>query len=261
MNNILMALIATTVTWAVTALGSALVIFFKKPEERLLNCCLGFAAGVMIAASFWSLLQPAVEHAENVLKISPYFIVTTGFLLGALFMWFTDKTVKSLNQSNNFNISVNRKLFVLVSSITLHNIPQGFAVGIAFGALNENRSAEALMCAVTTAIGIAIQNFPEGAAISLPLRGSGFSRKNSFLIGQASAIVEPIFGVIGAVIVSTVSKILPFALSFAAGTMITVAVHELIPECQNNKSQNEYLSTVFIILGFSIMTLLDVMLG
>lgn len=259
------ALLATICTWALTALGAGVVLFFKAPKQSILNIMLGFSAGVMIAASFWSLLQPAIERADESLKVPSYIIVTIGFIFGAVFIWATDKMVLyAISKANTNNISTDtgiKRVVMLVLSITLHNIPEGLAVGVAFGLLKENFSSSALMGAISIALGIGLQNFPEGAAVSLPLRREGYSRKKSFFYGQLSAIVEPIAGVVGAVLVSTIETILPFALSFAAGAMILVAVHELIPECQQNKSEQPYIATMGIISGFATMMLLDVMLG
>ena len=256
-SNVWMALAATLGTWGVTALGAATVIFFKSPDKRAMNMMLGFASGVMIAASFWSLLQPAVERAEQSGALPAWAVVTLGFLAGALFLWGSDKVV---SHAQGAATGTHRTL-MLILSITLHNIPEGLAVGVAFGALQSGRSAEALMGAITIAIGIGLQNFPEGAAVSLPLRREKFSRKRSFFYGQASGMVEPIAGVLGAWLVVYVEAILPFALAFAAGAMILVAVHELIPECQQNKDAQPYLATAGIIAGFAAMMLLDVMLG
>ena len=261
-NVILNALIATFGTWFVTMLGAATVIFFKKPNQKILNLMLGFAAGVMIAASFWSLLQPAAEHAELYLNTPPWLITTIGFLCGAIFIWISDKVVRyTQNRTNEINYKFNR-IVMLILSITLHNIPEGLAVGVAFGALNgENFTLEGLMGAVTIAIGIGLQNFPEGAAVSLPLRREGYSRRKCFLLGQASGMVEPVAGLIGSLTVVYIQTLLPFALSFAAGAMILVAVHELIPECQSNNQAHPYFATMGIISGFAVMMLLDVMLG
>lgn len=262
-----MALLATLGTWFLTALGAAVVIFFKSPSKKLLNLMMGFAAGVMIAASFWSLLQPAIERAEASLSTPPWLVVTSGFLLGALFIWISDKIIGYARSKayDGEQIKTNDRLnriIMLVLSITLHNIPEGLAVGVAFGVLKETGfSPEALMGAVTIGIGIGLQNFPEGAAVSLPLRREGYSRRKSFLLGQASGMVEPIAGVLGALLVVHVVGILPYALAFAAGAMILVAVHELIPECQNDQKNNPYFSTMGIIIGFAVMMLLDVMLG
>lgn len=263
---VIMALIATLGTWLVTALGAATVVFFTSPNPKGLNIMLGFASGVMIAASFWSLLQPAIARAQTVSVLPAYLVATMGFLCGALFMWGSDKVV-TLAQGKA-NISAGKanerlhRIMMLVLSITLHNIPEGLAVGVAFGALkNGGYGAENLMGAVSVAVGIGLQNFPEGAAVSVPLRREGYSRKKSFLIGQASGMVEPLAGVLGALLVVYVETILPYALSFAAGAMILVAVHELIPECQRNQPAQSYLATMGIVLGFAVMMLLDVMLG
>ena len=265
-NYILMALLATLGTWFITALGAATVVFFSTPNPKILNLMLGFASGVMIAASFWSLLQPAIERAEAMDGLPAYLIATTGFLFGAGFMWASDKIVtyatgRANNSAGQKNEKLNR-IIMLVLSITLHNIPEGLAVGVAFGALaNQDSTPEALLGAVTVTLGIGLQNFPEGAAVSLPLRREGYSRKKSFFLGQSSGMVEPIAGVLGALLVVYVELILPYALAFAAGSMILVAVHELIPECQRNQKSQPYTATMGIVLGFAVMMLLDVMLG
>ena len=267
MNNVvILALFATLGTWFVTALGAATVIFFKKTNQKALNLMLGFAAGVMIAASFWSLLQPAIERAEIYLSVPSWLVVTLGFLSGAVFMWISDKVVsRARRRADSAQLKSNERtnrIIMLVLSITLHNIPEGLAVGVAFGALHSgNVSMEAIMGAVTIAVGIGLQNFPEGAAVSIPLRREGYSRGKSFLLGQASGMVEPIAGVIGALLVVYIQTLLPFALAFAAGAMILVAVHELIPECQQNQKVHPYFATMGIVLGFAVMMLLDVMLG
>lgn len=261
-DTAVMALMATVFTWFVSALGAAVVIFFKNPKQPHLNFLLGFAAGVMIAASFWSLLQPATELAAEQDSV-PWLVATTGFICGALFMWAADKAV-SLAQRQSGAVGTadsGKRRFLLILSITLHNIPEGLAVGVAFGALGSSYTPEALMGAVSIAVGIALQNFPEGAAVSLPLRRDGLSRGKSFLLGQASAMVEPLAGLAGAMLVIHVQRLLPLALSFAAGAMILVAVHELIPECQLERESSPYFATMGIIMGFSLMTLLDVALG
>lgn len=266
MNNIiLMALIATLATWFITALGAAAVIFFKSPDTRLLNLMLGFASGVMIAASFWSLLQPAIERASKREGLPPYLAVTLGFLCGAAFMWASDKIISFAGSRAGCAKDMGNERFsriiLLVLSITLHNIPEGLAVGVAFGALQDGYTPEGLMSALSIAIGIGLQNFPEGAAVSIPLRREGLSRRKSFFWGQASGFVEPLAGLSGALLVVYAEAVLPFALSFAAGAMILVAVHELIPECQQNRSTQPYSATMGIVLGFAVMMLLDVMLG
>lgn len=265
-NYVIMALAATLGTWFVTALGAATVVFFTSPNPKALNIMLGFASGVMIAASFWSLLQPAIERAEAAAQFPAYFVATIGFLCGAIFMWASDKIVTLARK--NADIAQGKtndrlhRIVMLMLSITLHNIPEGLAVGVAFGALQGGGySPENLMGAISVAVGIGLQNFPEGAAVSVPLRREGYSRRKSFFYGQASAMVEPIAGVIGALLVVYIEAILPYALSFAAGAMILVAVHELIPECQQNQKAQPYFATMGIVLGFAVMMLLDVMLG
>lgn len=271
-----MALIATLCTWLLTALGAMTVVFFTKTNQKLMNLILGFAAGVMIAASFWSLLQPAIERAESDLAVPAFLVATLGFLAGALFMWASDRIVTAAEGRLEAGIPCSaadragmtdrrerlRRITMLVLSITLHNVPEGLAVGVAFGALSSGTcTSEEIMGAITIAIGIGLQNFPEGAAVSLPLRREGYSRRRAFFIGQASALVEPVAGVIGALLVVSVRYILPYALAFAAGAMIVVAVHELIPECQRNREVHPYFATGGIVFGFALMMLLDVALG
>ncbi len=262
--TVILALLATLGTWAVTALGAATVIFFKYPSPKIMNFTLGFASGVMIAAAYWSLLAPAIEKAEAS-SLPPYAVVTLGFLCGAIFMWGTDKIICLVRRKESTENSLpsleNNRIFMSVFSITLHNIPEGLAVGVAFGALQHQMTPEGIMGAATLAVGIGLQNFPEGAAVSLPLRREGYSRKKSFFIGQFSGMVEPVAGVLGALLVVFAEAILPYALAFAAGAMILVAVHELIPECQSERTSHPYLSTMGIIFGFATMMLLDVMLG
>jgi ZIP family zinc transporter len=261
----MMALLATLGTWFVTALGAATVVFFKRPAASLLDRMLGFAAGVMIAASFWSLLQPAIERAETVCALPAWFAATAGFLCGALFMRLSDMVVCAVrgraSAPRTLSDARMNRVVLLALSVTLHNIPEGLAVGVAFGALQNVWSREALMGAVSVAVGIGLQNFPEGAAVSVPLRREGCSRRKSFLVGQASGLVEPVAGVVGALTVVHVEPILPWALSFAAGAMILVAVHELIPSCRENETAKPYAATTGIVLGFAVMMLLDVMLG
>ena len=262
MNHaVLSALIATCGTWLLTALGAAVVIFFRHPNRRLMNLMLGLSAGVMIAASFWSLLQPAIEQAKAYLSIPAWAVATGGFAAGALFMFASDKAVTyTRTRINAPDGSARSRVFLLVLSITLHNIPEGLAVGVAFGALAGGYTPEMLMGAVTIAVGIGLQNFPEGAAVSLPLRREGCTRRHSFLVGQASGMVEPVAGVIGALLVVSVRSILPFALAFAAGAMILVAVHELIPESRRDEDSDPYFPTMGTIAGFALMMLLDVAL-
>ena len=262
-NTVLQALIATLFTWFVTALGAGLVFFFKTINRKVLDGMLGFAAGVMIAASFWSLLAPAIEMAEES-SLPAWIPATAGFLMGGLFLYIADKIIPHLHlgfpmeEAEGIKTSWHRSI-LLVLAITLHNIPEGLAVGVAFGALASDLPSATMAGAVALAIGIGIQNFPEGAAVSVPLRREGFSRLKSFWYGQASGIVEPIAGVLGAVSVILIKPILPYALSFAAGAMIYVVVEELIPESQLEK--NTDIATIGAMLGFAVMMTLDVALG
>ena len=268
-HTVLLALIATMGTWFLTALGAMTVIFFKKTDRKVMNMILGFAAGVMIAASFWSLLAPAIDRAEANASLPAWLVATLGFLFGALFMWISDHVVSAAEYRLSCGRMVSahqksrlRRAVMLMLSITMHNIPEGLAVGVAFGALAAGDCPkEEIMGAVTIAVGIGLQNFPEGAAVSLPLREEGYSRRRAFFLGQASALVEPVAGVIGALLVVTIGRILPYALAFAAGAMIVVAVHELIPECQKDRDVHPYFSTGGIVVGFALMMLLDVALG
>lgn len=259
LSPILQAFIAAHFTWGITMLGAALVFFFKDVKKGVMDSLLGFSAGVMIAASFWSLLSPAIEISENLNMIS-WLIVAIGFLCGALFIFIGDKAYDLFSRSNNFksNNKIKRALMLIIS-ITLHNIPEGLVIGVAFGSIAYGIEGATLISAITLAIGIGLQNFPEGSAISLPLRREGFSRFKSFFFGQLSGIVEPISAVIGALLVLKVQILLPFLLSLAAGAMIYVVVSELVPESQNNKNNN--MPTIFTILGFVVMMILDIALG
>ena len=262
-NPILLALFATLFTWALTALGSAMVFFFKKINQKALNSMLGFAAGVMIAASFWSLLKPAIQMTEEQGGI-PWVPAVTGFLAGGAFLLLIDSILPHLHlgrkrsEAEGIKTSWKRSI-LLVLAITLHNIPEGLAVGVAFGALASNPEAGALAGAIALALGIGLQNFPEGAAVSVPLRREGFSRWKAFNYGQLSGAVEPIAAVLGAYLVLLMKPMLPYALSFAAGAMIFVVVEELIPESQSG-NETDY-STIGAMLGFATMMLLDVALG
>ncbi|MCF8374227.1 MAG: ZIP family metal transporter [Bacteroidales bacterium] len=262
-NPILLALGATLFTWGVTALGSGMVFFFKSINQKVLNSMLGFAAGVMIAASFWSLLMPAISMAEESGSIG-WVPAVIGFLSGGAFLLLVDKLLPhlhlglSMDKAEGIKTSWQRSV-LLVLAITLHNIPEGLAVGVAFGALANNPDTGMLAGAIALAIGIGLQNFPEGAAVSIPLRREGFSRLKAFNYGQLSGIVEPIAGVLGAYLVLVVTPLLPYALSFAAGAMIFVVVEELIPESQSGNETD--LSTIGAMLGFATMMFLDVALG
>jgi len=262
-HPVLQALIATLFTWFVTALGSAGVFFHKNVNRRLLDTMLGFAAGVMIAASFWSLLSPAIEMAENG-PVPSWVPATVGFLLGGGFLFLVDKVMPHLHlylplaKAEGIKTSWQRSI-LLVMAITLHNIPEGLAVGVAFGAVGSNLPGASLTGAIALAIGIGLQNFPEGLAVSMPLRREGLTRLKSFWYGQLSGIVEPVAGVIGAAFVLMAQPILPYALAFAAGAMIFVVVEELVPESQNG--ENTDVATTGTMLGFAVMMMLDVALG
>ncbi len=261
-NPVVQALLATLFTWFVTALGAATVFIFKTINKHVLNGMLGFAAGVMIAASFWSLLAPAIDMAEEAGMV-PWVPAVIGFLAGGGFLWLVDSVMPHLHigapEAEGVKTSWKRSV-LLVLAITLHNIPEGLAVGVAFGAISANIPTASFAGAAALAIGIGLQNFPEGAAVSVPLRREGLSRWKSFVYGQASGIVEPIAGVIGAAAVVYMKPILPYALAFAAGAMIYVVVEELIPEAQQEK-QHSNVGTVGAMIGFAIMMLLDVALG
>lgn len=263
LSPVMQALMATLFTWFVTALGAAMVFFFKEINKKVLNGMLGFAAGVMIAASFWSLLSPAIDLAESSGMI-PWVPAVIGFLGGGVFLYLVDQFLPHLHlglpTSEAEGVPTSwRRSVLLVSAITLHNIPEGLAVGVAFGAVAAGIPEASLAGAVALALGIGIQNFPEGAAVSVPLRREGLSRGKSFMYGQASGLVEPIAGVIGAAAVLLMRPILPYALSFAAGAMIYVVVEELIPEAQQDR--NTDIATIGAMLGFAVMMLLDVALG
>lgn len=257
------ALVATGFTWFLTALGAAAVFFFREINRKLLDGMLGFAAGVMIAASFWSLLNPAIEMAEAAGGV-PWVPATFGFLMGGAFLWLVDKILPHLHpglpteRAEGVHTGLQRSI-LLVLAITLHNIPEGLAVGVAFGAVAAGLPSATLAGAVALAIGIGIQNFPEGTAVSVPLRREGMSRLKAFWYGQLSATVEPVAGVIGAAAVLLMRPILPYALAFAAGAMIFVVVEELIPEAQ--QEQNTDMATTGAMLGFAVMMTLDVALG
>lgn len=260
------ALIGTIFTWGVTALGASLVFFFKKINKNVLNGMLGFAAGVMIAASFWSLLAPGIEMAEDLGQI-PWMTAAIGFLAGGLFLLAIDKLLPHLHmgvdKSHAEGIETNwQRSILLVLAITLHNIPEGLSVGVAFGAVAYGLPSASLAGAVALAIGIGLQNFPEGAAVSIPLRREGLSRTKAFLYGQASGLVEPISGVIGAAAVIAMRPLLPYALAFAAGAMIYVVVEELIPEAQHGEGFiKSDIATIGCMIGFAVMMILDVALG
>ena len=255
MNNtsfVLMALIATIFTWLITVIGSGIVYFFKKVNKNILDGMLSIAAGVMIAASYFSLLSPSIEMSIN-LGLNKIIAPTIGFICGGLLIFFMNKVFSKKYSDKK------KRCLMLVSSITLHNIPEGLAIGVAFGSIMYHLDGATIASAIALAIGIGIQNFPEGVAVSMPLRREGMSRLQSFVYGSLSAIVEPISGVLGALLVLKIRIILPFLLAFAAGAMIYVVVEELIPECETNK--NKGIISMCAILGFSVMMVLDVLLS
>jgi ZIP family zinc transporter len=263
-NPVMQAFVATLFTWGLTAAGAALVFLSRDINQKLLDSLLGFAAGVMIAASFWSLLAPGIEMAEQLGQI-PWLTAVIGFMSGGIAMRLTDKFLPhlhlGLSKDKQEGIKTSwRRSTLLVLAITLHNIPEGLAVGVAFGAVAANLPSATIGGAIALAIGIGIQNFPEGTAVSMPLRREGMSRRKSFFMGQASGMVEPVAGVAGAFFVLYMQSILPYALCFAAGAMIFVVVEELIPESQR-KLENIDLVTMATMIGFSIMMILDVALG
>lgn len=263
LHPVVQALLATLFTWGVTALGAATVFATRSPSKKLLDSMLGFAGGVMIAASFWSLLAPAIEMAEGG-SVPVWLPAVVGFLLGGIFLRGVDMVLPHLHiglreETTEGLKTTWRRSILLVLAITLHNFPEGLAVGVAFGAAAVGNSSATLAGAVALAIGIGLQNFPEGAAVSVPLRREGLSRFKSFWYGQLSAVVEPVAGVLGAAFVLIAQPILPYILSFAAGAMIFVVIEEVIPESQGGGHSN--LSSMTTMLGFAVMMLLDVALG
>jgi ZIP family zinc transporter len=263
LNPILQALAATTFTWFLTALGASLVFLMKNMSRKVLDGMLGFTGGVMIAASFWSLLAPSIEISEYQ-GLIPWLPPAIGFVTGALFLFSLDKFLPHLHinfkPSEKEGIETDwHRTTLLVLAITLHNIPEGLAVGVAFGAVAADLPGAEMGAAIALAIGIGIQNFPEGTAVAMPLRRQGVSRFKSFWYGQLSAIVEPVAGVIGAAAVLYAQPILPYALAFAAGAMIYVVIEEVIPESQRDKYTD--ISTLGFIFGFTVMMILDVALG
>jgi len=257
------AFLAGLFTWGITALGAAVVFGFFGVHRKLLDAMLGFAGGVMLAASYWSLLAPSIDvSAEQ--GWPSWLPPSIGFLAGGGFLYFLDKSLPHLHlglpveKAEGPQTAWHRSI-LLVAAITIHNIPEGLAVGVAFGGAMSDLEIASLGSAVALAVGIGIQNFPEGLAVATPLRAEGMSRKKAWLMGQASAIVEPIAAVLGAAVVVLVAPLLPFALSFAAGAMVYVVVEELIPETQ--QAGNEDLATLCLMLGFTLMMILDVSLG
>ena len=263
LNPIVQALLATLFTWGITALGASVVFFLKTVNKKVMDGLLGFAAGIMIAASFWSLLAPAIEMAEQSGKVG-WVPAVVGFLVGGLVLAIFDRIIPHLHLGFPIEKAEGihtrwRRSVLLVSAITLHNLPEGLAVGVAFGAAASGLPGAGLGAAIALTIGIGIQNFPEGLAVSAPLRREGMSRMKSFWYGQLSGFVEPIGGVIGAAAVLLVQPLLPYALAFAAGAMIFVVVEELIPESQIGG--NTDIATGGALIGFAVMMVLDVALG
>ena len=263
LNPIMQALIATCFTWGVTAVGASLVFVTKSMSKKLLDGLLGFTGGVMIAASYWSLLAPSIEMSAD-LNLPIWFPAATGFLLGMIFLRVSDRILPHLHlgfppeKAEGIKTSW-RRTTLLVLAITLHNIPEGLAVGVAFGAVAAGFPAYTLPMAIALAIGIGLQNFPEGIAVAMPLRREGVTQKKSFWYGQLSAVVEPIAGIIGAAAVIFIRPILPYALSFAAGAMVFVVVEDVIPECQ--LGGNTDVATMGFMLGFVVMMVLDIALA
>ena len=252
LNYLHFAFLCAVGTWFLTALGSSMVFFFKKVNDNVLNMMLGFSSGIMIAASFFSLLAPAIELSENL----PWLVASSGFLCGGVALIFCDILLVKLSKQYSDS---KKRCAMLITSITLHNIPEGLVIGVAFGALKgQELTFNNLIMPLSIALAIGLQNFPEGAAVSLPLRKEGYSLFKSFYYGQLSGMVEPISAFLGALLIGFFSAVLPFALSFAAGAMILVVLKELVPESEKNGG---YLSSLGALIGFCCMMMLDVMLG
>ncbi len=264
-NAVMLALYATLFTWGVTALGAAMVFFFRKLSQTMYSTMLGFASGVMIAASFWSLLEPALELAHEG-TLPAWLVAAVGFAAGGLFLLGADHIIPHMHfmskdgESEGIKTKLRRSI-LLVLSVTLHNIPEGLAVGAAIAGAVASGNQAAILASLGVALGIGIQNFPEGAAVSIPLKNEGLSNWKAFLYGQASGIVEPIAGVVGAALVVAIQPLLPYALSFAAGAMIYVVVEELIPQSQTDDHHGTHLATMGCMMGFIVMMVLDVALG
>lgn len=263
LSPVMQAFIATLFTWGMTALGAALVFTTKTVHQKFLDGTLGFAGGVMVAASFWSLLMPALEMASD--RRFPWLPVAVGFLFGAIFLALVDKLIPHLHpnlkigEAEGIQPERRKRSTLLVLAITLHNIPEGLAIGVTFGSIAAGSPSASLSAAIALAIGMGLQNFPEGIAVSMPLRREGMSRRKSFMYGQFSGMVEPISAVIGALAVTMMEPLLPLALSFAAGAMIFVVAEEVIPSAHENGNK-DFVSLCFII-GFTMMMILDVAFG
>lgn len=262
-DPVLQALLAGLLTWALTAVGAAAVFLAGPPSRRLLDVTLGFAAGVMIAASFWSLLAPAIALSAE-MGVPRWLPATAGFLLGGIFLRLADRLIPHLHLFAENGAAEGiptpwRRSLLLVLAITIHNVPEGLAVGVAFGAAASGLESASLGAAVALTLGIGLQNLPEGTAVSVPLRNEGMSRARAFWYGQLSATVEPVAAVAGAAAVLVARPLLPYALAFAAGAMIFVVVEEVVPESQSGG--NSDLATMGALAGFAVMMLLDVSLG
>ncbi|WP_240375137.1 ZIP family metal transporter [Bacillus piscicola] len=264
LDPVIQAFLASLFTWGMTALGAALVFTTKTFNQKLMDSMLGFAGGVMIAASFWSLLAPALEMAEENGAI-PWIPAAGGFMLGGIFLWGMDQFLPHLHpnapeqNAEGIHPGKKKRSTLLMLAITMHNIPEGLAVGVAFGAVAAGFSSSSITGAIALAIGIGIQNFPEGVAVSMPLRRDGMSRRKSFMYGQFSGLVEPVAAIIGALAVTFIQPLLPYALSFAAGAMIFVVAEEVIPGSQ--EEGNTDLASMSLMIGFTVMMILDVALG
>lgn len=253
---IIKTLLASLFTFLLTSMGAGIVFFFKKINKKIMDSMMALSAGIMLAATFWSLIEPGIKLSET-LGLNVIMISLFGILSGGLLLFFGDKIYDKYSKSKLKDKK--KRIFMVIFSITLHNIPEGLAIGVAFGSLKYNIPGASLLAAISLAIGIGIQNFPEGSAISLPLRREGYSRFKSFICGSLSGIVEPISALIGTLLVLKVRNILPFLLCFAAGAMLYVVIKELIPESQENNEKDTM--TMFSIIGFLIMMILDISLG
>ena len=257
LSPIYQAFLAGIFTFLITVLGASLVFFFKSVDKNIMDVMLSLSAGIMLAASFFSLLNPAIS-ISNELKLRTWLVVFGGFISGGILLLIGDKFLNYLEKRGKKTINKFRRSIMLFSSITLHNIPEGLVLGVAYGSIIYNFNNAGLSSAIALTIGIGIQNFPEGSAISLPMKGDGLSCFKSFVFGSVSAIVEPLFAVLGALLVLKIQVFLPFVLSLTAGAMVFVITMELIPESQTNKRKG--LMALSLMIGFSIMMILELVL-
>ena len=257
LSPLVCAIIATTFTFLLTALGSSVVFFVRKVNDDILDYLVGFSSGIMLAASVFSLINPAIDASIS-LGYKPYIVCSFGFIIGAIFLFISDKFIDKKMSTKKKNSKSKKSIIMLIFSITLHNIPEGMAIGVAFGSLYYESSIALLLSAFLLAFGIGIQNFPEGSAVSLPLKANGLSSIKSFLIGSATALVEPISGIIGVILVLKIQLVMPILLTFAASAMIYVVISELIPSTQE---KNKSLVGLITIIGFIIMMILDLSLS